>query len=44
MRQVGTLKSNKKGIERYIIKPYSNLDAFLGRKWFIHALIRQYWE
>jgi len=38
MRQVGTLKSNKKEIEKYTINRYSNLDAFLGYKWFIRGI------
>lgn len=38
MKQVGTLKSNKKGLEKYTINRYSDLDAFLGCKWFIRGI------
>ena len=37
IKQVGLLKT-KKGQEKYTIKNYSDLDEFLGRKWFIRGL------
>ena len=37
IRRVGTLKT-KKGHDKFAIKNYSDLDEFLGRKWFIRGI------
>lgn len=37
IRQVGILKSRAR-VEKYTIKSYSDLDGFLGSKWFIRGL------
>ena len=37
LKQLCTLKSRKKGLEKYAITKYSDLDALLGSKWFIRG-------
>lgn len=36
--RVGTLKTKQRGQEKYTIKKYSDLDEFLGSKWFIRGI------
>ena len=38
IRRAGTLKNKQRGQEKYTIKNYSDLDEFLGSKWFIRDL------
>ena len=38
IRQLGKLKSDKRGIKKYTIDCYSDLDSLLGRKWFIRGI------
>ena len=38
IRQLGTLKTDKRGIKKYSIRRYSDLEFLLGRKWFIRGI------
>ena len=38
LKPLGTLKKRERGIDKYVIKSYSDLDAVLGEKWYIRGL------
>lgn len=38
IQQLGKLKSDERGIKKYTIDCYSDLDSLLGRKWFIRGI------
>ena len=38
IRQLGTLKCEERGVKKYTIRHYSDLDSILGRKWFIRGV------
>ena len=38
IRKLGTLKREERGVKKYTIRHYSDLDSLLGSKWFIRGI------
>ena len=38
LKVLGTLKKSERGVDKYVIKNYSDLDTVLGKKWYIRGL------
>ena len=38
LKVLGTLKKSERGVDKYVIKNYSDLDTVLGKKWYIKGL------
>ena len=38
IRKLGTLKREERGVNKYAIRHYSDLDSLLGSKWFIRGI------
>ena len=38
LKVLGTLKKRERGIDKYVINNYSDLDTILGEKWYMRGL------
>ena len=38
LKVLGTLKKSERGVDKYVIKNYSDLDTVHGKKWYIRGL------